>query len=82
MTSVADTAPAMPTRRKPNAERRIRQLIRKHGEERQQLMGAIDDLTAQTATMQRIASQMMGLLPKQVVAHILSAAEGQNVGTR
>lgn len=53
-----------PTRRRPNAELRIQQLLSKNSQLREQV-----------AYMQWVASRMIPLLPKATVAHILDAAK-------
>jgi hypothetical protein len=53
-----------PTRHSPNAEHRIKQLLSKNSQLREQV-----------AYMQWVASRMIPLLPKATVTHILDAAK-------
>lgn len=60
---------------KKNAEYRIKQLISRHKEERGLLLEQNDELRESAAYLQRVVTQMIPLLPKQVVVHMLNEAK-------
>jgi hypothetical protein len=62
-----------PKPRRKDAEQRIRQLCR----ERNALLDQNDELRKQVAFLQRVATQMLSLLPKPVVARILQPNSSQ-----
>ena len=69
MATMALVTPPRPRRK--DAEQRIRQLCR----ERNQLLDENDELRKQAAYLLRVATQMLSLLPKPVVASILQGRQ-------
>jgi len=60
--------PSVP--RKRGAEARIKQLIKRHKQE-------VNSLTKEAEYLQRVASMLIPLVPKQTVASILRDAKGE-----